>query len=63
MVVSLIQSVLDWLEELFDLITGDFDPYILFSWCPQDIQEAVELLIIILFCLALARFIKSFIFL
>lgn len=60
MIASILQSIFDYLEELFDLITGDFDPYILFSWCPQDIQNAVELLIIILFCLALARFIKSF---
>ena len=60
MIATLLQTIFDFIESIFQFIFGDFNPYILFSWCPADIQTAVRLLIVILFSLALMKFLRAF---
>lgn len=59
-ITSILGWIIDKVQSIFDFIFGDLNFSVLYSWLPSDIQTAFALFIIILFCLAIWRFIRSF---
>lgn len=57
---SLYEKIVAFIQQIFNMIFGEWTYNVLFSWLPSDIQAAVTFLIIFLFGLALVKIIRSF---
>lgn len=60
LLTSLFSKLIEFVQWCFNQLFGDWNYGVLFNWLPADIQSAVSWLIMFLFCLAMLKFIRSF---
>lgn len=58
-ITMIINAILGVIQRIYNAIWGNWNYGVLFGWLPADIIAAVNLLVIILFGLAIWRAIKS----
>lgn len=46
-------------QNIFEAIFGDIDFAVLWTWCPADIRIAAAFFVLVLFILAILKFIRS----
>lgn len=61
LIEALYTKLVQWLQDIFNAIFGNWNYGILFGWLPQDIRTAVTYIILFMFCLALFKMLKSII--
>lgn len=59
LLTALFNKLIQFVQDVFNAIFGNWNYGILFNWLPQDIRSAVTYIILILFALALFKLIKN----
>lgn len=63
MIIQLIETVVTKLfqiaQNIFNWLFGDIDFTVLWNWLPSDIQAAAAFFVMLLFLLAIIKFIRS----
>lgn len=55
------QALISFIQEIFQLIFGEWNYQAILGWLPQDIREAIDLFILVLFGMVVIRFIRDLI--
>lgn len=55
------QALITFVQDIFDLVFGNWDYDVIITWLPNDIVSAIELFILVLFGFAVIKFIRSLI--
>lgn len=58
-ITALYQKIIQFVQDIFDMIFQGWNYGVLFNWLPQDIQAAASFLILFLFALALIHLIRD----
>ena len=59
LLTSLFNKMVQFVQDVFNAIFSNWNYGILFSWLPQDIQQAVTYIILFLFAIAVFYLIKN----
>lgn len=54
-------ALISFVQEIFELIFGDWNYQAILTWLPQDIRNAIDLFILVLFGIVVIKFIRSLI--
>lgn len=55
------QALITFVQDIFDLVFGNWDYKAIITWLPSDIVSAIDLFILALFGFAVIKFIRSLI--
>lgn len=52
-------ALISFVQEIFELIFGNWNYQAILTWLPQDIRDAIDLFILVLFGIVIIKFIRS----
>jgi len=61
LITALYNKIIQFVQDIFNAVFGNWNYGVLFSWLPQDIRTAVTFIILFLFGLALFKILKNLI--
>lgn len=55
------QALINFVQDIFQYIFGDWNYQAILGWLPQDIREAIDVFILVLFGMVVIKFIRNLI--